>query len=47
LNFYLKKRFNSKIIRNGRAFELKGRKMKRWSAMAKAFTRIGKDIDGG
>ncbi|NQV76960.1 MAG: YebC/PmpR family DNA-binding transcriptional regulator [Lutibacter sp.] len=37
----------------GRAFELrKGRKMKRWSAMAKTFTRIGKDIvmainDGG
>ena len=37
----------------GRAFELrKGRKMKRWSAMSKAFTRIGKDIvmaikDGG
>jgi YebC/PmpR family DNA-binding regulatory protein len=29
----------------GRAFEFrKGRKMKRWSAMAKAFTRIGKDI---
>jgi hypothetical protein len=28
----------------GRAFEFrKGRKMKRWSAMAKAFTRIGKD----
>jgi transcriptional/translational regulatory protein YebC/TACO1 len=27
----------------GRAFEFrKGRKMKRWSAMAKAFTRIGK-----
>ncbi|HEX9979213.1 MAG TPA: YebC/PmpR family DNA-binding transcriptional regulator [Flavobacterium sp.] len=37
----------------GRAFEFrKNRKMKRWSAMAKAFTRIGKDIvmavkDGG
>jgi len=37
----------------GRAFEFrKARKMKRWSAMAKAFTRIGKDIvmavkDGG
>jgi YebC/PmpR family DNA-binding regulatory protein len=37
----------------GRAFELrKGRKMKRWSAMSKIFTRIGKDIvmaikDGG
>ncbi|WP_415580381.1 YebC/PmpR family DNA-binding transcriptional regulator [Flavobacterium longum] len=37
----------------GRAFEFrKGRKMKRWAAMAKAFTRIGKDIvmavkDGG
>jgi transcriptional/translational regulatory protein YebC/TACO1 len=31
----------------GRAFEFrKGRKMKRWSAMAKAFTRIGKDING-
>ena len=29
----------------GRTFELrKGRKMKRWSAMAKTFTRIGKDI---
>ncbi|TQD40182.1 YebC/PmpR family DNA-binding transcriptional regulator [Haloflavibacter putidus] len=29
----------------GRAFEFrKERKMKRWSAMAKAFTRIGKDI---
>ena len=29
----------------GRAFELrKGRKMKRWSAMSKTFTRIGKDI---
>ena len=29
----------------GRAFEYrKARKMKRWSAMAKAFTRIGKDI---
>lgn len=29
----------------GRAFELrKGRKMKRWSAMAKTFTRLGKDI---
>lgn len=37
----------------GRAFEFrKGRKLKRWSAMAKTFTRIGKDIvmaikDGG
>ena len=37
----------------GRAFEFrKGRKLKRWSKMAKAFTRIGKDIvmavkDGG
>ena len=37
----------------GRAFELrKGRKMKRWAAMSKIFTRIGKDIvmaiiDGG
>ena len=37
----------------GRAFEFrKGRKMKRWAAMSKAFTRIGKDIvmaikDGG
>tara|TARA_B110000444_G_scaffold253981_1_gene285720 strand:- start:667 stop:1377 length:711 start_codon:yes stop_codon:yes gene_type:complete len=37
----------------GRAFELrKGRKMKRWAAMSKTFTRIGKDIvmaikDGG
>ena len=29
----------------GRAFEFrKARKMKRWSAMAKTFTRIGKDI---
>ncbi|MFK8038323.1 MAG: YebC/PmpR family DNA-binding transcriptional regulator [Crocinitomicaceae bacterium] len=29
----------------GRAFEFrKGRKLKRWSAMSKAFTRIGKDI---
>ena len=29
----------------GRAFEFrKGRKLKRWSAMAKTFTRIGKDI---
>ena len=29
----------------GRAFEFrKARKMKRWSAMSKAFTRIGKDI---
>lgn len=29
----------------GRAFEFrKGRKMKRWSMMAKTFTRIGKDI---
>ena len=29
----------------GRAFEFrKARKMKRWSAMAKIFTRIGKDI---
>ena len=29
----------------GRAFELrKARKMKRWAAMSKAFTRIGKDI---
>ncbi|MBA0885590.1 YebC/PmpR family DNA-binding transcriptional regulator [Flavobacterium undicola] len=29
----------------GRAFEFrKGRKMKRWAAMAKTFTRIGKDI---
>ena len=37
----------------GRAFEFrKARKMKRWSVMAKTFTRIGKDIvmavkDGG
>ena len=37
----------------GRAFEFrKARKMKRWSAMSKAFTRIGKDLviavkDGG
>ena len=37
----------------GRAFEFrKARKMKRWSSMAKTFTRIGKDIviavkDGG
>ena len=29
----------------GRAFEFrKARKMKRWSAMSKAFTRIGKEI---
>ena len=29
----------------GRAFEFrKSRKMKRWTAMAKTFTRIGKDI---
>ena len=29
----------------GRAFEFrKERKFKRWGAMAKAFTRIGKDI---
>ncbi|MGB5507662.1 YebC/PmpR family DNA-binding transcriptional regulator [Robiginitalea sp.] len=29
----------------GRAFEFrKGRKLKRWAAMSKAFTRIGKDI---
>lgn len=29
----------------GRAFEFrKGRKMKRWASMSKAFTRIGKDI---
>ena len=29
----------------GRAFEFrKARKMKRWSAMSKTFTRIGKDI---
>ncbi|MDM1442831.1 YebC/PmpR family DNA-binding transcriptional regulator [Myroides odoratimimus] len=29
----------------GRAFEFrKGRKLKRWSAMAKTFTRVGKDI---
>ena len=29
----------------GRAFEFrKARKMKRWAAMSKAFTRIGKDI---
>ena len=29
----------------GRAFEFrKARKMKRWSAMAKTFTRLGKDI---
>ncbi len=29
----------------GRAFHLrKGRKMKRWAAMAKTFTGIGKDI---
>ena len=32
-------------FRMGRAFEFrKARKMKRWSAMSKAFTRIGKDI---
>ena len=29
----------------GRAFEFrKARKMKRWAAMSKSFTRIGKDI---
>ena len=29
----------------GRAFEFrKARKLKRWSTMAKTFTRIGKDI---
>ena len=29
----------------GRAFEFrKARKMKRWAAMSKAFTRVGKDI---
>ena len=29
----------------GRAFEFrKARKLKRWSAMAKTFTRLGKDI---
>jgi len=34
-----------KKIIMGRAFEFrKARKMKRWSAMSKAFTRIGKDI---
>lgn len=34
-----------KIRIMGRAFEFrKARKMKRWSAMAKTFTRIGKDI---
>ena len=34
-----------KDIAMGRAFEFrKARKMKRWSAMAKTFTRIGKDI---
>ena len=33
------------ITTMGRAFEFrKARKMKRWSAMAKTFTRIGKDI---
>ena len=33
------------IYNMGRAFEFrKARKMKRWSAMAKTFTRIGKDI---
>ena len=33
------------FIEMGRAFEFrKARKMKRWSAMAKTFTRIGKDI---
>jgi YebC/PmpR family DNA-binding regulatory protein len=32
-------------LKMGRAFEFrKARKMKRWSAMSKAFTRIGKDI---
>ena len=34
-----------KTLTMGRAFEFrKARKMKRWSAMSKAFTRIGKDI---
>jgi transcriptional/translational regulatory protein YebC/TACO1 len=34
-----------KTLEMGRAFEFrKARKMKRWSAMAKTFTRIGKDI---
>ena len=33
------------LVNMGRAFEFrKARKMKRWSAMAKTFTRIGKDI---
>lgn len=33
------------LVTMGRAFEFrKARKMKRWSAMAKTFTRIGKDI---
>ena len=35
----------TKKLEMGRAFELrKGRKMKRWAAMSKTFTRIGKDI---
>ena len=48
LNLNLKKAFvilQSKFKKMGRAFEFrKARKMKRWSAMSKAFTRIGKDI---
>ena len=28
----------------GRAFEFQSTKMKRWSTMSKAFTRIGKEI---
>ena len=41
-NFAISKQ---KRIKMGRAFEFrKARKMKRWSAMAKTFTRIGKDI---
>ncbi len=40
--FYFYTQFTTTM---GRAFEFrKARKMKRWSAMSKAFTRIGKDI---
>jgi len=47
--FYVEQYFfifvNNKKTEMGRAFEFrKARKMKRWSAMAKTFTRIGKDI---
>ena len=42
---YPKGRNEKNDLEMGRAFEFrKARKMKRWSAMSKAFTRIGKDI---